>query len=164
MKLTKHILLLTLAVTGLAACNEDDDLYVPPAAFADHVSIAPNAWGAFEDDFGVIGYETEIEVPDLTQAINDNGAVLVYFDFGGQGVFEALPQVYSDVSISYNTFPGSLLIQMTGINNIEIDPPAGEIFCKIVLIEGVALKAHPDVDIKNMSLSEVESTFGVKAR
>ena len=161
MKLTKHILALTLLAGGLVACNEDDDdIYIPPAAFTDHVSISANSWEPFESD-GVYGYRTAFDVPDLTENIHDNGAVLVYLDFGGD-VFDALPQVYNDVSILYNTFPYSLEIQMIGINNIEIDPPGGEILCKIVLIEGAALRAHPDIDLKNMTLKDVERTFNVQ--
>ncbi|QEC51229.1 hypothetical protein EDD80_101293 [Anseongella ginsenosidimutans] len=161
MKLIKHMLMLTMATGGLVACNDnDDDIYIPPAAFTDHVSISANSWEPFENG-GVYGYLTEFEVPDLTENIHDNGAVLVYLDFG-EGLFDALPQVYNDVSILYNTFPYSLEIQMVGINNIEIDPPSGEILCKIVLIEGAALKAHPEVDLKKMTLKEVERTFNVQ--
>lgn len=162
MKVVKHTLMLVLAGAGMTACNnDDDDVYVPPAAYSDHVYIEADSWEYFDED-GVQGYLTEFSVPDLTESINENGAVLVYFDYAGDGIFDALPQVYNDVSILYNTYPGSVEIRMVGINNIEITPPGGEIYCKIVLIEGVALKAHPDLDPRSMTLQQVENTFGVR--
>ena len=163
MKITKHILLMAFLATGLTACNDDDDDYVPVGGeiINYNVTIGPNAWEYFEDDFGTVGVQTDFEVPDLTEDIQEYGAVLVYLDYGN-GVYEALPQVYDDVSVLYNTFPYSLQIQMTGINNIEIDPPGADVYCKIVMLEATVVEAHPNVDLQKMTLSEVERTFGVR--
>src|SRR3546814_4843844 len=135
MKITKHILLLTFLATGLTACKDDDVDYIPVGeVYSDFITIATNSWEYFEDDYGTTGFQTEFEVPYLTEDIQEYGAVLVYLDYGS-GAFEALPQVYDDVSVLYNTFAYSLQIQMTGVNGIEIDPTGADGYWKIVMLE-----------------------------
>lgn len=163
MKLTKHILMLTLLAGGLVACNDDDDdIYVPPAANSYLFAIQPEDWADFEDSEGVVGFETEFEIPALTPEINDGGAVLVYFDFNGDGVFNALPHVYDNITYLFNTYVESIQFQILGAEaGIAPSLPA-TIDCKVVLIDGVLLKAHPDKNPMEMSLQEVERTFQVR--
>ena len=160
MKLTKHILMLTLLAGGLVACNDDDDdIYIPPAANSYLFSIQPDSWVTFEDSEGVVGYEVDVDIPALTPNINDAGAVLVYFDFNGEGVFNALPHVYDNVTYLYNTYVESVQIQILGAEVGVMPTLPGTIDCKVVLIDGMLLKAKPDVDLN--SLKSVERAFGL---
>src|SRR5690606_2954270 len=158
MKLTKHILLLTFLSGTLLACNDDkDDVYIPPPANSYLFSIQPEDWYEFEDSEGVVGYETEYEITALTANINDAGAVLVYFDFAGDGVFNALPHVYDNITYLYNTYIQSVQFQVLGAESGVLPSLPGTIDCKVVLIDGVLLKSNPNVDLND--LKAVEKAF-----
>lgn len=163
MKRTKILLLamLPLMALGFAGCNDDDDNYYTEPASSYLFTIAPEDWYEYEDEFGVIGFETEFEIPALTQQINDAGAVLVYFDFQGEGVFNALPHVYDDITYLFNTYPGSLQMQILGAG-VGVEPAApGAIDCKVVLISGAWLEAKKG-EVNFNDLKAVEKAFNLR--
>lgn len=163
MKLTKHILLLTLLAGGLTACNDnDDDPYVPVEdnAVSTVFSIPDNEW--VREDGGT-RYTTTWEVDIITEDINYNGAVLTYISYDDEA-YEAIPQVFNGFSFSYFTQPGLLTIDYQRADMGVIDPAnrPGELWVKVVAISALALKAHPDLDPATMSLKEVERTFNIR--
>ena len=75
--------------------------------------------------------------PEIDSYFNDNGAVLVYFSRGDNGVYEQIPQTYEGVSYSYTHKAGSIEIDAENADGTPLDPndvpPTGLI--KVVFVD-----------------------------
>lgn len=121
-----------------------------------------------EDWVGDInGYVTTLEVPEITNYVYENGAVLVYM-MRNEGTenqsFNQLPYTWLNNSITeyidFDAYVGSLDITLrwidNGVNNTEA--PTGMYTFKILVIEGMPLSVlQTKVDLSNPEL--VLNTF-----
>lgn len=121
-----------------------------------------------EDWVGDInGYVTTLEVPEITNYVYENGAVLVYM-MRNEGTenqsFNQLPYTWLNNSITeyidFDAYVGSLDITLrwidNGVNNTEA--PTGMYTFKILVIEGTPLSVlQTKVDLSNPEL--VLNTF-----
>ncbi|GAA4335615.1 hypothetical protein GCM10023149_43670 [Mucilaginibacter gynuensis] len=80
-------------------------------------------------------YFVTYSTPEIDNYFNDNGAVLVYFSRGDNGVYEQIPQTYEGVSYSYTHKAGSIEIDAEDSdgNPLTSAPPTGLI--KVVFVD-----------------------------
>jgi len=115
--------------------------------------IQPEDWAADEDSTMLYA---SLDIPELTDAILDHGAVMVYLSFV-DGEYEAIPQVFDYVSYRSVNYKGGTDIIMRDIDGYFPPKPKGEIWAKVVLIDAVKLSKHPDVNLLNYE--EVKRMF-----
>jgi hypothetical protein len=101
-------------------------------------------------------YTASISVPEITDDIYYNGAVLVYRLFeAAPKSFNLLPYTYTDnlllVYMDYNAFVGSIDLMYKEVYDGVNDTPApGNMSFKVVIIEGIPLGALKRmVDVNN---------------
>ncbi len=150
------ILFLILTVFTLASCTKTERQVVHDEGNAKGVvySIQPEDWEPNSDS---IAWYATLSIPELTDAILDHGAVLVYLSFK-DGEYEPIPEVYNLLSYIPIQSKGQVDIEMSDIDGrIIANPPDGEIWAKVVLIDAQAIEMHPNVDLKNYD--EVKQAF-----
>lgn len=153
MKKSTLILLATVLV-ALSACKKEvTQVNQVDQAFSRVYDIMPEDWAT--DDNG-LSYSTSFDVPELTDAIFDHGAVVVYLSFV-DGVYEALPEVYDGFSYGAIHGSGGVTIDVYALDGSTIDPPTGEIYAKVILIDATALSLHPGINLRDYNT--LKSTF-----
>lgn len=109
--------------------------------------IHPEDWVAVKGDSTVL--YAYLEVPELTPAIFDHGAVLVYLSFA-DGEYEALPEVINFKSYTARHYDdGFVKIAVRDIDGYIVLPPDGLLLAKIVLISAEKIALHPNVDLQD---------------
>src|SRR5699024_312319 len=139
------ILFSILAVFMLASCTKHKTQVVHDGGNAQGAvySIESEDWGMSDDSTALFA---TLPVPELTDAILDHGAVLVYLSFK-DGEYEPIPEVFNLLSYIPIQSKGQIDIEMRDIDGYKLDgPPDGEIWAKVVLINAQAIEMHPNVD------------------
>jgi len=104
----------------------------------------------------------EINIPEITKNVIDNGAILVYLKIPNSDIYYQIPSswaisegisIYFELSIEI----GKIQIEMSSSNQEFLSPYP--MTFKVVVIEGNQLKLNPDVDLKNYN--EVIQTFNI---
>lgn len=148
------LLLLVLAAAGLSSCQKEVTREVDQA-FSTVYDIQPEDWSTSDNG---LSYSTSLNIPELSQDIFDNGAVIVYLSFV-DNIYEALPEVYEGISYGAIHGPGALTLDLHAVDGGAITRPKGEIYAKVVLINARALSLHPNLNLKDYNL--VRHTFGL---
>lgn len=153
----KLSLLLILALVGLSACQREVvQPATPPQAYSAVYNVAPSDWST--NDNG-ISYSTTFSMPELSSAIFDHGAVIVYLSFDNN-IYEALPEVFDGISYGAIHSPGSVTIDYHAVDGSAVSAPGGAIYAKIILINAQQLSLHPGVNLRDYNT--VKNTFGIK--
>jgi hypothetical protein len=92
-------------------------------------TIASNTW---QFDNNTKTYYREIDMPEITDGINQTDGVLVYIS-GDGNTWEAVPDVYNGSTIIYTYKPGLLTLEIQGADGSTVNPP-GDMYVKIVLV------------------------------
>jgi hypothetical protein len=80
-------------------------------------------------------YSASIDMPEIDNFFNENGAALVYVSFGTVG-YEQIPQVFEGVSYRYVTRPGQIIITIENSDGEgRVFPPEVPMDVKIILID-----------------------------
>lgn len=116
-------------------------------------SIMPEDWAANSDSTALTA---TLDVPELTDAIFDHGAVVVYLSFK-DGIYEAVPQVFDFNSYNAIHSVGQVQIEVRDVDGYIVNPITVEVYAKVVLIDAEKLAMHPDVNFANYD--EVKQTF-----
>ncbi len=128
-----YLLILPLLIF-ITACQKDEIIneYVTPNKTI-FTNIPANAWRPYQTGNG---YIATIEMPELTNYVNDNHAVLVYLSYT-ERVYEQIPQVFDGISYVFNTRPGAIDVEVQSSDgvNANLGTPPGAVSVKIVLIE-----------------------------
>lgn len=149
----KHFILAVVALFALASCKKEVTR-VSNSASGIEATISPDAWAANDDS---TYFSASFDVPELTKAIYDHGAVMVYLSFGND-IFEALPEVYNGIAFGAIHSVGAVTVDMSDVDgNYKILPPDGDVIAKIVLIDAQKLAKHPDVNL--LDYNEVKKVF-----
>lgn len=82
--------------------------------------VPSSSWATSD---GGVTYNTSLDVPEITGYFNSTGQVSVYISFGN-GVFEQIPEVYSDVSLSFTHNVGDVTIYAQDLSHVGMPPPA----------------------------------------
>lgn len=78
-------------------------------------------------------FTTAINVPELTDYMNERGGILVYLSFGSK-TYEQIPQVYDGDSYSYVTRPGQVVLEVQRYDGFGVVTAPGGMTVKIILI------------------------------
>lgn len=139
-------LFLFAAILGLSACRKEvTKVSQVDQAFSAKYDIMPGDWTTADNG---LSYSTSFDIPELTDAIFDHGAVVVYLSFEDK-IYEALPEVYQGIAYGAIHSPGAITVDIHALDGGTINPPADEVLGKVILIDATQLSLHPGVDLKN---------------
>jgi hypothetical protein len=147
-------LILLIAIAGLSSCSKDSTSV--REAHSQVIDINASDWTLSDDG---LSCSATFDVPALTDAVFDHGAVMVYLSFE-DGTYEAVPEVYG--GFSYGTYhsSGTVSVDIHLVDGDKINPPTGVIYMKVVLINAQQLALHPNVNLHDYG--EVKNTFHIK--
>jgi len=122
------ILLLLFGLFLFSSCKKE---YVPVNNSQTILfDVSSSDWGTSDNG---ISYDTSLDVPEITNYFNSNGQVSVYISFGN-GVFEQIPEVYNDVSLSFTHSTGNVSVYAQDLNHVGMPPPANATI-KVILTD-----------------------------
>jgi hypothetical protein len=127
MKKWLYPLLLLLVITG-ASCTKTTNQIIPNVTIV--VDAQPNDW---KYDAASKSYLITVSVSEIDNSTNQSDGVVVAMSRDGEQ-FEALPEVFNNVSFSYVYKPGTVWIQAQGVNGSTIQLPSGNVRFKITII------------------------------
>ncbi len=108
-------------------------------------------------------YVADLSASLITQSIMNYGAVMVYYSWDQSHYFPMAVVIYpsSSYETTYTYFMslGALQIQRYD-NDYNTIPPSSDMYIKVVVIDGHARQANPNLDWNNYDL--VKRTFGLK--
>ena len=107
-------------------------------------SVGASQWALGQDPGGSTFYYTTLSVPELTQAIDVNGGVVVYLSFDDatnpNPIYEALPEVINGVAYGAIHTTGSVTIDLRAADGSNAPGPiTGPTLVKVVLMDAVPL-------------------------
>ena len=123
--------LMLLAIT-FTSCKKEEitqEVVIPNRTIT--TNIQPNAWQR-DDDNG--SFFVEINMPEIDKRVYDSNGILAYFSFDGT-TFEAIPDVWQGATLKVTHSVGKLYIDIQGADGAQINPPAEEMFVKIILVD-----------------------------
>ena len=130
----KTIGILTLFVSlAFASCTKQ---VISDQAYSAVYNIHSNAWVTTD---GSLSYSTDITVPELNNAILNNGAVEVYLSFDNGTTYETIPEVFSGIAYGSVHQYQTVTIDLHAVNGGTISAPVGTIVAKIVLVNAAPL-------------------------
>lgn len=126
----RNLLLLILPIVLFVTSCQKNEYVIPNRTIV--TSVSPGNWTT--NDQGRT-YRAGIDMPEIDEFFNENGAAVVFVSFGTVA-YEQIPQVFNGVSYRYTTRPGQIVITIESSNGTgTVNPPSGPMDVKIVLIE-----------------------------
>lgn len=155
----KLLILSALAFFIFSSCKKEvTKVEKVDQAFSAIYTIQPGDWTT---DNNGLSYTAQLNVPEVNDALYQNGAVLVYLSFSGTNYYEAIPEVFDGIAYGAIHSNGYVGVDISSsVSGELIDPPTQSISAKVVLINASALAMHKDVNLKD--LGEVQKTFHVQ--
>lgn len=80
-------------------------------------------------------YSTTLTVPEIDSYFNSHGGVLVYISFDGGVNYDQVPEVYNQVSYSYNHTTGGIIVGAQAYNSTNTIANPGNAIIKVVLVD-----------------------------
>lgn len=129
MKKILSILFIAVVAIGLSSCKKT---YITPNPNRTIIYDVPvSSWVLSTD--GKSYYSVLDDLPEIDSYFNENGGVLVYFNFN-QGVYEQAPYTFNNVAYSYTHETGNIVLYAQTSNGVTpIKPDAMKV--KILLID-----------------------------
>ena len=150
-------LLLSLPVFIFSACKKQvTEVRQVDQAFSAVYTINPSDWKTTNNGQS---YSAELDVPELDNAVYQDGAVLAYLSFSGTSYYEALPQVFDGITYGAIHGNGYVSIDMGAIDGGNINPPGQPVSAKIILIDATRLALKKDVNLRD--IQAVERAFNI---
>ena len=129
MKKILSILFIAVVAIGLSSCKKT---YITPNPNRTIIYDVPvSSWVLSTD--GKSYYSVLDDLPEIDSYFNENGGVLVYFNFN-QGVYEQAPYTFNNVAYSYTHETGTIVLYAQTPNGVTpVKPDAMKV--KILLID-----------------------------
>jgi hypothetical protein len=109
-------------------------------------TVAASQWAAGQDPGpgGATFYYTTLDIPELTQSIDQNGGVLIYLSFDDptstDPIYEALPEVIDGVAYGAIHSTGKVTIDLRAADGSNAPGPiTGPTLVKVVLLDASPL-------------------------
>jgi hypothetical protein len=155
----KLLFILSLSLFIFSSCKKVTQQVTQQVdqAFSAVYTIKASDWQTTDNGFS---YFVNLSVPELSNGIYQDGAVLVYLSFSGDNFYEALPEVVGGFTYGVFHTNGVVGIDINAIDGSKITPPGLPVSAKVVLIDATRLALHKDVNLKN--LQAVEKAFNIK--
>jgi hypothetical protein len=129
MKKILSILLVAVIAIGLSSCKKT---YITPNPNRTIIYDVPVSSWVLSND-GRSYYSVLDDLPEIDSYFNENGGVLIYFNFN-QGVYEQAPYTFNNVAYSYTHETGTIVLYAQTPNGVTpIKPDAMKV--KILLID-----------------------------
>lgn len=127
----KSFLLLPLLLMGalFSSCTKETTQVVQPNRTI--ITTLPRTNWKYDDNSKT--YYNQIAMPEIDNRVNQTDGVLVYITYDDK-IYEALPNVLDGVTYIFRYQQGSLTVEMQGASGAVVNPPAGDLGIKIVLI------------------------------
>ncbi|HEV3250780.1 MAG TPA: hypothetical protein VGZ71_07500 [Puia sp.] len=139
----KIALLSVFAIFTFSGCTKTTVQQVNQV-FSAVYTVQANQWALGTDPNGTTFYYTSLTVPELTQAIDLNGGVLVYLSFDDPSstnpTYEAMPEVFNGVAYGAIHTTGSVTIDLRAADGSNAPGPiTGPTMIKVILLDAQAL-------------------------
>ncbi len=121
-----------LGAVVMSGCTKTNEVN---QAFSAIYTLKADGWGTADNG---LSYSTSLSIPELTNDIQTNGGVLVYLSFDNGTTYEAIPEVFDNISYGALHITGTVYLDLHDITGANVVPPSGDILAKVVLIS-----AHP---------------------
>jgi hypothetical protein len=133
----KNLLIGMLLITPLVftSCTKEVINNVDQA-FSAVYTIAPGSWVTTD---GSLSYSVDLTVPELDNAIIQNGAVDVYLSFDNGLTYETIPEVFGGIAYGSLHQYHIVSIDLHAVDGSTISAPGGTILAKVVLIDATPL-------------------------
>ena len=105
-------------------------------AFSAIYTLNPSGWSSSN---GGLSYSTTLNVPELDNDIQNNGAVIVYLSFDNGSNYEAIPEEFDGISYGSVHSVGQVFLDFHDITGATVSPPGAAILAKVVLLHATAL-------------------------
>ncbi|WP_121248786.1 hypothetical protein [Mucilaginibacter phyllosphaerae] len=128
-KILSIICLFTVVLTA-ASCKKET-VVVPNNNITRIKTVQPTAWTTYQGN----ALTTDIDLPELTDDYNENGAVLVYVAYGDNAPWEQLPETFDGQAFSFTHNPGTVSLYVQNPNGVGLPATPSPMYVKIVLIE-----------------------------
>lgn len=129
MKKILSILFIAVVAIGLSSCKKT---YITPNPNRTIIYDVPVSSWVLSND-GKSYYAVLDDLPEIDSYFNENGGVLIYFNFN-QGVYEQAPYTFNNVAYSYTHETGAIVLYAQTPNGVTpIKPDAMKV--KILLID-----------------------------
>jgi hypothetical protein len=139
----KIALFSALVILGLSGCTKT---YVNQVnqVYSAVYTVGASQWALGTDPDGTKFYYTTLSVPELTQAIDLNGGVVVYLSFddasSANPIYEAMPEVINGVAYGAIHTTGSVTIDLRAADGSNAPGPiTGPTMIKVVLMDASPL-------------------------
>lgn len=154
----KYFVLLGITLLAFTACQkkiirEVHEVETSNKASAAVYEIRSEDWATDDDS---LSFSASFNMPELSDAIFDHGAVLVYLSFD-DNIYEALPEVFNGIVYGAIHSPGFVTVDFHALDGYSISPPTAVVYAKIVLIDADKLALHPNVNLQDFN--EVKRVF-----
>ena len=150
-------LLSALSFLILSSCKKEvTQVQQVDQAFSAVYNIAPGSWTTSD---GGLSYSAELDIPELSNIIYQDGAVLVYISFSGTSYYEALPQVFDGITYGAIHGSGYVSIDISALSGNPINPPGQTVSAKIILIDAARLALRRDVNLRD--IQAVKKAFNI---
>ncbi len=139
----KIALLSAFAIVTFSGCSKTTIQQVNQV-FSAVYTVQANQWALGTDPDGTTFYYTSLAVPELTQAIDLNGGVLVYLSFddpsSSSPTYEQMPEVFDGVAYGAIHTTGSVTIDLRAADGSNAPGPiTGPTMIKVILLDAQAL-------------------------
>jgi hypothetical protein len=139
----KIALLSVFAIVTFSGCTKTTVQQVNQV-FSAVYTVQANQWALGTDPDGTTFYYTSLTVPELTQAIDLNGGVLVYLSFddpsSSNPTYEQMPEVFDGVAYGAIHTTGSVTIDLRAADGSNAPGPiTGPTMIKVILLDAQAL-------------------------
>ncbi len=129
MKKILSILFIAVVAIGLSSCKKT---YITPNPNRTIIYDVPTSSWVLSSD-GKSYYAILDDLPEIDSYFNENGGVLIYFNFN-QGVYEQAPYTFNNVAYSYTHETGNIVLYAQTPNGVTpVLPDAMKV--KIILID-----------------------------
>ena len=128
-KILSIICLFTVVLTA-ASCKKET-VVVPNNNLTIIKTVQSADWSTFEGN----ALTTDLNVPELDNDYNENGAVLVYIAYGDNAPWEQVPETFGGQSFSFTHNPGTVSLYVQNPNGTGIPATPSPMYVKIVLID-----------------------------
>ncbi|RCH55462.1 hypothetical protein DJ568_06090 [Mucilaginibacter hurinus] len=130
-KILTLVLLIGVAVVS-SSCRKEITQVVQPNQTI-HFTVNANDWELGNDDYT---YSVTLDIPEIDNYFQENGAVLVYISSDGGSTYEQVPEVYNGQAFSFSHTRGGIQIDSQPYDGQTpaLDNPGG-MLVKVVLVD-----------------------------
>ncbi|MBB5397745.1 hypothetical protein [Mucilaginibacter sp. AK015] len=130
MKKLLSILCVSVILLTAASCKKET-VIGPSNNFTVVKTVNSNDWS----DFDANTLSVDLNVPQLDNDYNENGAVLVYISYGSNNPWEQIPETFDGEAFSFTHNPGHVTLYKQRSSGSGAPNDTDPIYVKIVLID-----------------------------